>query len=98
MFLVDYESANNIGDTTATSSQVATGQLAPSSAYPTNTACEICLSVVPYSGAVQNHQLESHLSEEQQANVYVDNDEFDDNMNVIYRDWFKQRKEEQSCK
>lgn len=63
-----------------------TGQLAPNSEYPTNSACQICLSVVPYSGAVQNHQLENQLAEEQQANTYFDDDEFDDNMNVVRHD------------
>lgn len=85
MFLVNYQPANNNSDTTATSSEVATGQLAPNSEYPTNRACQICLSVLSYSGAVQNHQFENQLAEEQQTNTYVNDDEFDDNMNVIRR-------------
>lgn len=86
MFLVNYHPANNNGDTTATSSEVATGHLAPNFECPPNQACQICLSGEPYSDTVQNHQLENQLAEEQQANTYVDDEDFDDNMNVIHHD------------
>lgn len=86
MFLVNYHLANNNGDTTATGFEVATGHLGPNSECP-NQACQICLSgEPPYSDTVQNHQLENQLAEEQQTNTYVDDDDFDDNMNVIHHD------------